>query len=100
VVLASGEEVTVDGLPVALRPKGEREAPRSFDVPFSRAKQEAIEAFEKAYVTDALTRTGGSVAEAARLCGLDKSNFRRIVRRYKLDAGSFRKGTGGPGGHR
>jgi DNA-binding NtrC family response regulator len=91
VVLAAGEEITLDGLPLSVRPTGGREAPRTFDIPFSRAKQEAVEAFERGYVSDALTRTNGSVAEAARLCGLDKSNFRRIVRRYKLDAASFRK---------
>jgi DNA-binding NtrC family response regulator len=94
VVLAAGDEITLDGLPPAVRlqPGREKEpaAARSFEVPFARAKQAAIEAFERGYVTDALTRTAGSVAEAARLCGLDKSNFRRIVRRYQIDAASFR----------
>jgi DNA-binding NtrC family response regulator len=100
VVLAAGEEVTLEGLPVALRPTGAEPAPRRFEIPFAKAKQEAIEAFERSYVADALTRTGGSVAEAARLCGLDKSNFRRIVRRYGLDAKSFRKSSGSGGGQR
>jgi len=90
VVLASGEEITVDGLPAALRVAA-KEAPRTFDIPFARAKQEAVDAFERGYVSDALTKTRGSVAEAAGLCGLDKSNFRRLVRRHKLDAISFRK---------
>jgi DNA-binding NtrC family response regulator len=91
VVLAAGDEVTLDVLPPDLRPATPREAPRTFDVPFARAKQDAVDAFERAYVTDALSRTGGSVAEAARLCGLDKSNFRRILRRHVIPAGSFRK---------
>jgi DNA-binding NtrC family response regulator len=91
VVLAAGNELTLDGLPPGVRPATGRESPRNFDVPFSRAKQDAIEAFERGYVIDALTRTGGSVAEAARLCGLDKSNFRRIVRRYQVDMKPFRK---------
>jgi two-component system response regulator HydG len=91
VVLASGPEVTAEALPPSLRPAAAREAPRSFDIPFARAKQEAVDTFERAYVSDALARTGGSVAEAARLCGLDKSNFRRIVRRHKVDTAAFRK---------
>jgi DNA-binding NtrC family response regulator len=98
VVLTAGEEVTLDGLPATVRPAASPPAARTFDVPFSKAKQEAVEAFERAYVTDALTRSGGSVAEAARLCGLDKSNFRRIVRRYQVNVGSFRKQSARRGG--
>jgi len=38
-----------------------------------------------AYVREALRRSSGNVSEAARLSGLDRSNFRRVLRRLKGD---------------
>ncbi len=53
------------------------------DLPFADAKRRALEAFELAYFQTALRRTGGNVSEAARQAGLDRSNFRRVLK--KLD---------------
>lgn len=54
------------------------------DLPFREAKQRALVAFETAYLTALLERTGGNVSEAARQAGLDRSNFRRTARRAGL----------------
>jgi len=40
-----------------------------------------MEAFETAYFESILAKTQGNVSEAARKAGLDRSNFRRAVRR-------------------
>jgi DNA-binding NtrC family response regulator len=53
------------------------------DLPFAEAKKRALEAFEQAYLTAALHRTGGNVSEAARQAGLDRSNFRRVLKKQK-----------------
>jgi DNA-binding NtrC family response regulator len=53
------------------------------DLPFAEAKKRAVIAFEKAYVIAMLERTGGNVSEAARQSGLDRSNFRRVVKKNK-----------------
>jgi two-component system response regulator HydG len=91
VVLASSEVLSVDLFPPSLRQHRGTPAPlRRFDLPFAEAKQAAIDEFERSYLADVLRRSGGRVAEAARLCGLDKSNFRRIIRRHGLDVTSFR----------
>jgi len=45
------------------------------------AKAKALSAFETAYFQDVLNRAAGNVSEAARLSGLDRSNFRRAARR-------------------
>lgn len=51
------------------------------DLPFPEAKKRAIEAFERSYVEIMLQRTGGNISEAARQCGLDRSNFRRVLKK-------------------
>jgi len=54
------------------------------DLPYRLAKEHALEDFERAYFTTLLNRTGGNVSEAARQAGLDRSNFRRALRRAKV----------------
>jgi DNA-binding NtrC family response regulator len=52
------------------------------------AKERALQAFEERYFRALLSRTGGNVSEAARQAGLDRSNFRRALRRAKVRASS------------
>jgi DNA-binding NtrC family response regulator len=54
------------------------------DLPYRLAKERALEDFEQSYFTALLNRTGGNVSEAARQAGLDRSNFRRALRRAKI----------------
>ncbi len=60
-----------------------REILALLDLPYSEAKRRALEAFDRAYVSELLKRSGGNLSEAARKAGLDRSNFRRIVRKAK-----------------
>ncbi|MEZ4223904.1 MAG: sigma-54 dependent transcriptional regulator [Polyangiaceae bacterium] len=53
----------------------------AFDLPFREAKQAALDAFEVAYLSKQMTRADGNVSEAARMAGLDRSNFRRVAKR-------------------
>jgi two-component system response regulator HydG len=50
-------------------------------LPYKEAKERSLEAFEVAYFEGLLARTQGNVSEAARQAGLDRSNFRRAVKR-------------------
>ena len=71
-------------LPVAMaREDGELE-------PLTEAKRRATAAFEKRYLITAMERAKGSVSEAARLAGLDRTNFRRLLQRHGLEATSFK----------
>jgi len=54
------------------------------DIPYAQAREHAIAGFERSYVGALLKRAGGNVSEAARLAGLDRSNFRRVMRRAGL----------------
>jgi two-component system response regulator HydG len=51
------------------------------ELPYAHAKQNALEVFEQAYLEAVLKRTGGNVSEAARQAGLDRSNFRRVLKK-------------------
>jgi DNA-binding NtrC family response regulator len=52
-----------------------------FDMPYADAKDRAVETFDRAYVGRLMKRAGGNVSEAARLAGMDRSNFRRLMKR-------------------
>jgi len=69
---------------VELRSELGVDAPASAEVEFARAKESAVEAFEHRYLTEVMARAAGSVSEAARLAGLDRSNFRRLLRRHGI----------------
>lgn len=58
------------------------------DLPYRLAKERALEEFEQSYFSALLNRTGGNVSEAARQAGLDRSNFRRALRRAKIRSNS------------
>jgi DNA-binding NtrC family response regulator len=52
------------------------------------AKKRVLAEFNDAYVGALLASTAGNMSEAARRSGLDRSNFRRLVRTTSVDAGS------------
>ncbi len=58
--------------------------------PLTEAKRRASAAFEKNYLTLAMERAKGSISEAARLAGLDRTNFRRLLQRHGIDATQFK----------
>ena len=57
---------------------------RLTDLPYANAKKQALEMFEQAYLEAVLRRTGGNVSEAARQAGLDRSNFRRVLKKAEI----------------
>ena len=58
--------------------------------PLTEAKRRASAQFEKRYLVAAMERAKGSVSEAARLAGLDRTNFRRLLQRHGLDSTTFK----------
>ncbi len=58
--------------------------------PLTEAKRRAGAAFEKKYLHAAMERAKGSVSEAARLSGLDRTNFRRLLQRHGLDPTTYK----------
>jgi DNA-binding NtrC family response regulator len=58
--------------------------------PLTEAKRRASMSFEKRYLTRVMEKAKGSVSEAARLAGLDRTNFRRLLQRHGLDPTTFK----------
>ncbi len=72
---------------------GERRTPQSPTVPhpsstidpnlpYEVARRQAIDAFERDYVSALLAKTGGNVAQAAREAGVNRAYLHRLVRRH------------------
>ncbi len=98
VVLCRGDSVDVAELPKNVVHASETgpspEAAALARLPFAQAKELAVEAFEKRYLEAVLRRADGNISEAARLAEMDRSNFRRVLKRYELDAARFATGKG------
>jgi two-component system response regulator GlrR len=54
----------------------------------------AREAFDRAYLIEALRRAGGNVSAAAKMAGRNRTDFHDLLRRHELSASDFR-GDGG-----
>ena len=52
-------------------------------MPYAEAKKQAQNLFDEAYMAAVMKRASGNLSEAARRAGLDRSNFRRIARKWR-----------------
>jgi two-component system response regulator AtoC len=59
-------------------------------LPLSEAKRQVNATFERGYLMKVLERARGSVSEAARLAGIDRTNLRRLLKRYEIQSDAFR----------
>jgi transcriptional regulator with GAF, ATPase, and Fis domain len=55
------------------------------ELTYAEAKRRVVAFFDETYTGEILRRTGGNMSEAARKAGLDRSNFRRLLKRHKDD---------------
>jgi len=83
VVLGKGEAIDVADLPPAMRASRRpiSISPGADLPPLTEAK----EAFLREYLEHVLEQANGNVAAAARLAGVDRSNFRRLVKKHEID---------------
>jgi DNA-binding NtrC family response regulator len=96
VVLSGAEVLGPSDLGLVETPvRGETAAP-AFDaalaeLAYPEAKQRAGDAFDAFYVAELLERTSGNVSEAARRAGMDRSNFRRLLKKVRAAAKPSRR---------
>jgi DNA-binding NtrC family response regulator len=87
VVLARGEAIVPADLPAAPGGRTDDSAIPDNETlvegPYAEAKDRVVGAFDRTYVEQLLKRVGGNVSEAARLSGMDRSNFRRLMKKVE-----------------
>lgn len=94
VLLASGSQIEVADLgSVSVNDA----APGNFmaslqHLSYNDAKQEVLERFSAAYLAQSLQQSAGNVTAAAHASGLGRQAFQRLLRRFGLEAESFRTG--------
>jgi len=98
-VLVQGDTITIRDLPP--RVLGESvylaEEPMSADLSsysYQEAKERALWAFNRAYLANLLRQTCGNLSNAAEKAGMDRSNFKKIVKKFNVDVEEFRKKSG------
>jgi DNA-binding NtrC family response regulator len=52
--------------------------------PYTEARKALLDDFDRRYASGLLEATGGNVSQAARLAGLDRTNFRRLMKRVGI----------------
>ena len=101
IALHQGEAIMPESLPSAITARGSGRITTTIPVmtsetgedqlpPLTEAKRRASAVFEKNYLILAMERAKGSISEAARQAGLDRTNFRRLLQRHGIDATSFK----------
>ncbi|MFO1464774.1 MAG: sigma-54 dependent transcriptional regulator [bacterium] len=60
--------------------------------PYKEAKLRALSLFNKAYLHHLLKQTRGNISMASDRAGMDRSNFKKIIRKYDIDLKEFKKG--------
>lgn len=61
------------------------------DLPYRDAKEKILADFNHTYLDQRLRHFQGNVTRAARDCGLERQALQQIMRRYRIDAGKYRK---------
>jgi DNA-binding NtrC family response regulator len=92
VVLGRGDEVAESDLPDGLRgpgPARRDSATALTDLPYRKAKEIAVSEFERRYVQEVLSQSEGNVSQASRRAGMDRSNFRRVMKKYDIDPTAY-----------
>ncbi len=96
VVLAADEAIQARDLPPRVLGESfylnERVADLDLSVyNYKDAKERAFEAFNQAYITNLLRQTKGNISFAAAKAGMDRSNFKKIVKKYDIDLEEYKK---------
>jgi two-component system, NtrC family, nitrogen regulation response regulator GlnG len=85
---AQGDTITLGSLPQSLAGAGGEwltSGPISFsELPFRKAKDMLVEAFERRYIGELLSRCGGNANEVARVAGIDRRTVARLLKKYDL----------------
>ncbi len=63
---------------------------QAFPASFAVAKRRAVAAFEREYLTQVMRRANGNVSEAARLCGTERRQFGKLLKKHGIERAPYR----------
>lgn len=93
-VFAQSDEITISDLPPEVAERKDKASPRSqsqavllpdASMPFKDAKAKVLDAFERQYLQDLLTRHRQNISRAAREAGIDRRHLYRLLDKYEID---------------
>ena len=58
---------------------------------YQEAKERAFTAFNRSYLTGLMRQVGGNISVAAEKAGMDRSNFKKILKRCSIEVDNYRK---------
>ncbi|MDP2600365.1 MAG: sigma-54 dependent transcriptional regulator [Deltaproteobacteria bacterium] len=95
VVLVNGDTIYAKDLPPQILGQSyyvtEEAGPKDLTkFPYQEAKDRALASFNRTYLASLLKQTSGNISIASERAGMDRSNFKKIIRRYNIDIGEFK----------
>lgn len=94
-VVTDGDVVTLAGLPQPIRPAGvglvAGVASQQWDAQGAMSLDEKMAQLERAFVIEALSRTGGVQAQAARLLGITERSIWHLVKKHRIEVDKIKE---------
>ena len=96
VVLSSEDSISVRELPPQILgtafylPPEEHDSRDLTRFPYNDAKEKATAAFNRSYISSLLRLTSGNISIASQKAGMDRSNFKKIIKKYQIDIRQFK----------
>lgn len=78
IVFSTGDTIKPEDIQIPVTPHSH------YDLPFSQAKKQTIEAFEKSYLSHLLIKCNGNITRVAEMCLKDRADVSRLVKKYRL----------------
>jgi len=97
VVLAGGDSMTSQDLPAKVLSESfylvsEEAGLDITQFSYKEAKNRALTSFNKAYLSSLLKEAKGNISFASERAGMDRSNFKKLVKKYAIDITEYREG--------
>jgi len=102
VVLVNGDTITARDLPPKILgdafyltsdESGDSSDLSKFD--YQEAKNRALWAFNRSYLSNLLRQANGNLSSAATKAGMDRSNFKKIIKKYNVEIMEYKRKQGG-----
>lgn len=58
---------------------------------YQEAKEKALHSFNRSYLTNLLRQSKGNLSSAAEKAGMDRSNFKKIIKKFGIDLKDFKE---------